>query len=283
MFNNNPHRRSLAPIFGAMTIRKFFPVTLLLWALAVSPLLAAENGGTDHPGADLLAQQFGAPSSRNSTSPDHALAAFFKRSQQQRDSLSQYSDTTVIHADLPDTSQSGEYELHRRYVAPKTLEFKPIRFTGDGFVKTNVIIRLLQSEVDHVTKEEPAATALDEKNYKFKHKYTQTSYDGREVTYVYDVKPRHKRPGLIKGRIWVDGPTGALRRVEGTLAKSPSLFIKKLEFVQEYEEVDGFTLPSHLHSTSNVRILGRAVVDVFHRDYQSSASLEHAQVVAGTR
>ena len=255
---------------------------IFISALAVSPLSAGERESfaEPHPGADHLAKQF-LPSTANVvTSPEVALDSFFRRSQQQRTALAEYSDTTVIHADLPDTSQSGEFELHRRYVAPKTLEFKPVRFTGDSFVKTNVIIRLLQSEVDHV-KEEPAQSAIDQQNYKFKHKYTMTSNSDGAVTYVYDVKPRKKRPGLIKGRIWVDARTGALERVEGTLAKSPSIFVKHLEFVQEYQDIHGFVLPTHLHSVSKVRIIGRTVVDIIHRDYQSSASLANTQVATG--
>jgi hypothetical protein len=215
------------------------------------------------------------------SSPEDTLKAFLQRSQQQRDALAGYSDVTVIHADLPDTSQSGEYELHRRYVAPKTLQFKPIRFTGDSFVKSNIIVRLLQSEVDHVTKDDAAQTAITTENYKFKHKYTMTSYADGQVTYVYDVKPRKKRPGLFKGRIWVEAPSGALTRVEGRLVKSPSLFIKHVEFVQEYQQVNGFTLPTHLHSVSKVRIIGRTVVDIFHRDYRSSNSQAILEVASG--
>src|SRR2546422_7819697 len=53
--------------------------------------------------------------------------------------------------------RSGEYELRRHYAAPRTLEFKPLHFTGDGFVKNNVITRLLQSEVDHIVLHETVA------------------------------------------------------------------------------------------------------------------------------
>jgi hypothetical protein len=254
-------------------------------ALAISSAVAAEISAAPdhHPGADILAQQFLPSTTRVNATPDAVLATFLRRWQQQRSALAEYSDTTVIHADLPDTSQSGEYELHRRYVAPRTLEFKPVRFTGDGFVKTNIIIRLLQSEVDHVTKDDAELTAIDESNYKFKHKFTLTSNSDGRVTYVYDVKPRKKRPGLFKGRIWVDAPTGVLTRVDGTLVKSPSFFIKHLDFVQEYQEVDGFIMPTHLHSTSKVRILGRAVVDIFHRDYQSTPATALTHMAAGAR
>lgn len=257
-------------------------LVILFAALAVSPLVAQLGHAAPSPFAnDLLGEHVVAPSNSKAPSAEDTLIAFLQRSQQQRSALTEYSDITIIHADLPDTSQSGEYELRRRYVAPKTLEFKPIRFTGDSFVKSNIIVRLLQSEVDHVTKDDAALTAITTQNYKFKHKYTLTSYADNRVTYVYDVKPRKKRPGLFKGRIWIDAPTGALTRVEGKLVKSPSLFIKGVEFVQEYQQVDGFSLPSHLHSVSKVRILGRAVVDIVHRDYRSSNAHAILEVASG--
>lgn len=203
-------------------------------------------------------------------SPELALLTYERRAQEQSARLLAYSDQTFMRADLPDTRQSGEYELKRQYAAPNTLQFTPVRFTGDGFVKSNVLIRLLQSEVDHVAKQQGPNMAIDDANYKFSHKSMEV-VDGKTV-YVYQVKPRKKRVGLFKGKIYLDAYTGALLRAEGQMVKSPSLFIKKIDFVQDYKEVDGFTLPFHLHSVAKVRIIGRAIVDIFHRDYQPKAN-----------
>ena len=60
-------------------------------------------------------------------------------------------------------------------MAPHTLTFKPIRYTGDSFVKSNVIGHILQSEVDYVTKGDSAETALTPANYKFSYKGTANS------------------------------------------------------------------------------------------------------------
>src|SRR5690242_19668922 len=93
-------RRSLAPVFGAMTrIRSLYAVTLLL-ALAVSPLVAAEPSAA----SDSLptpSWQFVPATSSVVGSPEVVLRSFIQRSQQQREQLTEYSDTTVIHADLP--------------------------------------------------------------------------------------------------------------------------------------------------------------------------------------
>jgi hypothetical protein len=56
--------------------------------------------------------------------------------------------------------------------------------------------------------------------------------------------------------------------MEGTLAKSPSFFVKSLEFTQEFADVDGFTFPTTLRSSAKARIIGRTLVAVVHRGYK---------------
>jgi hypothetical protein len=198
----------------------------------------------------------------------------------QSESLVAYTARTVIKASLPETSQYGEYELERHFAAPRNLQFKPVRFTGDGFVKSNVITRLLQSEVDHLQKDDTSQTALSSANYKFS--YKGKTEIGDQIVHQYQVKPRKKRVGLFKGRIYLSSETGSLVRAEGTLVKSPSFFIKKIEFVQDYADVNSFTFPVHIHSEAATRLVGRAVVDMFQSDYQPVRSETSAQIV-GTR
>ena len=216
--------------------------------------------------------------------PELALEVMANHAIIQGSRLGSYSAVSTVTATLPDLSERGQFELDRRYVAPKTLQFTPVRFTGDGFVKSNVIIRLLQSEADQVEKDQPAQTAIDAQNYKF-------SYKGRELlhgrtVHVFHLKPRKKRPGLFKGRIFVDAYTGTLVRAEGRMVKSPSIFIKDINFVQDYSDVDGFTFPIHMHSQATARILGRVIVDVIHRDYRPTAASEvaaSANAIAGNK
>ena len=211
-------------------------------------------------------------------SPELALETYEHHAARQGEMLAAYTASTTIAADLPDTSQHGEYELTREYVAPRTLRFTAIRFRGDKFVKSNVIVRMLQSEVSHVEKQEGAQTAINAANYKFSYKGVQ-EIDGRPV-YVYAVKPRQKRPGLFKGKIYVDVASGSLRRTEGTLVKNPSFFIKSIDFVQDYADFNHFTFPVHVHSVARTRIVGRAVVDVYIRDY--APSMQTAQLASSS-
>ena len=214
--------------------------------------------------------------------PELALQTFQSRGAVQNSELKGYTDQTLVMAELVDSSQRGAFELQRSFVAPNTLTFKPIRYTGDSFVKTNVIARILQSEVDYVTKGESAQTALTPANYKFSYKGDR-ELNGKDVR-VFQVKPRHKRAGLFKGYIYLDTISGSLVRSEGSIVKSPSFFIRNIQFVQDYTDIDGYTLPVQLHTTAKARFVGPAVADIFHRQYQPlpvAALLSANQSAAG--
>jgi hypothetical protein len=233
-------------------------------------LLLADN----HASPDLPS-----PSALPLMSPDLALATYQQRVSQQASQLSAYSAVTVVRAELPDSSQQGEFELQRKFEAPHTLQFTPVHYSGDGFVKNNVITRLLQSEVDHVQKDDPSLTAISPANYKFSYKGASRIQD--RLVHVYQLKPHKKRLGLFKGRIYLDAHTGALVRAEGSVVKSPSFFVKHIEFWQNYADVQSFTLPVHIHSEAKARIVGRTIVDIVHRDYQPvpATSVQAAQQV----
>jgi len=197
---------------------------------------------------------------------DQAMARFQLRSTTQSVEMVSHSAISVIRAELPDTSQRGEYEVQKTFIAPRTLRFKPIRFVGDTFVKLNIIARLLQSEVDHMSKDDVAQTAISAANYR-------VSYKGEidirnHPVHVFQVKPHKKRPGLFKGRIYLDAHTGTLLRAEGRIVKSPSHFVKHVEFVEDYADIDSFTLPVHIHSEARAFLVGRVIIDITHFYYQ---------------
>lgn len=198
--------------------------------------------------------------------PELALQVSQAKSQLQAKNLGEYQDETVVEAELPKTAQKGRYRLRRMWSAPKNLAFKAVDFAGDSFVKTQVIARILQSEVDHSKIDDAESVALTPANYKFGYKGVDELYG--KLVHVFQVKPRAKRVGLFKGRIYIDVYTGALRRSEGKLVKSPSFFVKNIQFVQDYAEINGFNFPVHLHTTATAKIIGPTVVDITHSEYQ---------------
>src|ERR1700740_1872908 len=252
-------------------IRKF-SVSLFLALVSATSLYAAMPPAADSKPATALLAPSG---SSLLMSPEMALATFEQRAERQLNDPVSYSANTVVDAELPATSQKGEYRLRRRFIAPKTLLFTPVRFVGDNFVKSNVITRLLQTEVERVNKGEGVHTAINEANYKFSYKGSD-KIDG-DTVYAFQVKPRAKRPGLFKGRIYLDAGNGSLRRAEGALVKTQSIFVKKIEFVQDYADFDGYTLPVHARSVAKTRLVGQAVVEILTDGYELSSNTVSAQ------
>lgn len=278
-------------------MRRKLPAFILVFLLAAGfttmaaaqqlmPMHAALGVGDSAPSLNLVSGSHSEaapllpPVTLPRMAPELALQVMANHAIIQGAHLGSYCAVSTVSAKLPDLKESGEFELDRTYTAPKTLQFKAVHFSGDGFVKTNVIVRLLQSEVDQVQKDQPGLTAVDNHNYKFAYKGRE-SLNGRLV-HVFHVKPRKKRPGLFKGKIYVDAYSGTLVRAEGRVVKSPSIFIKDIDFRQDYADINGFTFPVHIHSQAKARVIGRVIVDVVHRDYRPVTVTEVADSPAGT-
>jgi hypothetical protein len=201
-----------------------------------------------------------------------ALQHYLHRAERQLAEMGAYSDTTVIEAYLPSKSQYGRFALKRSFVAAHSLTYEPLCFVGNGFVKSNIIVRVLHSEVAYVEKGEGASTAISETNYKFSYKAVD-NIDGLQA-YVYEVKPRKKRAGLFKGKIFVDPHTSSLLRAQGIVAKSTSCWVKRIGFAQDYTDVGGFSMATRLHSEASTRLVGRVIVDIVHTDYRARSMAE---------
>ena len=255
-------------------IRKGTAVFVILAGFGLTALAGNSPEPVDGPPAPVPALKavptinLVGPVARPRMAPELALQQYLQGAEFQLSWLHSYTDTTTIDADLPATSQHGRYRLRRMFAAPRTLAFTALEFVGDNFVKGNVITRLLQSEVDHVQKGDGYAMAITAENYKFGYKGTD-QIDGHMV-YVYQLKPRQKRVGLFKGKVYLDVYSGNIRRAEGQMVKSPSLFVKKVQFTQDYAQVGEFNLVSRIHSVAETRIVGKAVVDIVH-DYAEAS------------
>ena len=253
---------------------------MLLGIAAAQEASPADFNSTKSSSAAMI-PEIPAPVALPRMAPELALQVYHGRAVIQSAQLAGYSAETVIRAELPETSQRGEFELQRHFSAPRSLEFTAVRYTGDGFVKSNVITRLLQSEVEHVKQDDESQTAISKENYKFSYKGSSELND--RLVHVYQLKPKKKRAGLFKGRIYLDAYTGSIVRAEGGVVKSPSFFVKKVEFVQDYADTGEFTFPIHIHSEALARVIGRTVVDIYQHNYKPvTAHVETARVINPT-
>jgi hypothetical protein len=168
-------------------------------------------------------------------------------------------------ARLPRLKKEGVMLAQRIVSSLGNITFVVKSFTGDNTVKNYVITKYMAGEVDLA--EHPLDTGINPKNYKFKYKRMET-FNGRPV-HVFELNPRKKRLGLFKGELWVDDESALPVRETGSLVKSPSVFLKKVNFVRTYAVINGAALPEHVESVVETRIAGKAEIDIHYSNFGS--------------
>ena len=168
------------------------------------------------------------------------------------------------------SARQAEMVVDVAYRYPGTKEFKIRSATGSKLVIDRVFKKLLEAEESAQTAEAQSRIALNNDNYDFKLAGYESTHSGS--TYVLVVEPRTKDKLLYRGRVWVDAQDFAVVRLEGEPAKNPSFWIKNTQIEQRYEKVSNFWLPARNHSTTLIRLGGRAELTIEYQDYQITAA-----------
>lgn len=184
----------------------------------------------------------------------------------------------AIDAKLPRLEKQGKLIALRTISKLGKIGYKILGFQGDDTIKQEVIARFIQAEVEQTRSEDVAITPA---NYKFRHKGSieKNGPNGQRVE-MFSITPKKKRVGLFKGDLWLDAKTGMPVRESGVFVKTPSVFLKKVEFTQEYEIHDGIAIPKHLASTADVRLVGRAELNM---DFTNFSRQEIAEELPPSR
>ncbi len=152
------------------------------------------------------------------------------------------------------------------YRAPRTEWFRPISGKGSSYIRRHVFQRLLNYEAKKVRDGEDPDDLITQQNYSLQVSGRE-SINGSDCLVVRAV-PRHISRDLFDGNIWIDSQDFAIVRISGRLAKSPSFWIKEVNFQRDYRKVNGFWLPSREEAASSVRIFGTETLTVDFMQYK---------------
>jgi hypothetical protein len=141
------------------------------------------------------------------------------------------------------------------FVPPDTKTYTIQEAGGSGLGKM-IVRRMLAGEAD-ATKDY-ASTDISADNYDFR--FVRAEEDSGQRCYVLAVLPRRNDKRLLRGDIWVDANTYLLRRFEGTLAKTPSWWVRDVRVRLVYGDAGGMWLQTASEATADVRILGRSTM-----------------------
>ena len=196
------------------------------------------------------------PNSGNTTG-DLALARYFDVSK--RNVVRGVTMAARFGASLPRMGKRAVIEARRTVMPDGAVQYDVLNRNGDRTVQKDVIARYMSTEMEKAGGvNEDIAITTENYRFKFRGQFTQ---DGRELL-VYDLNPRKKRVGLFKGELWLDAATGLPVREAGKLVKSPSVFLKNVEFARDYEIRDGRSYLKGMKTVTQTRFWGPAELQV---------------------
>jgi len=202
---------------------------------------------------------------RESVTTDASAAAVLQRFMGSRGEAGGWPVETIqIEASLPRLKKTGRLRAIRRVFPIGQPDYKVLEIAGDATVKNQVIVRYISAD-EKATELAPSSVALTPANYKIH--YAGTVWLGNRLTYAFRVIPRKKREGLINGVLWLDGETGVVVREFGYLAKSPSVFVKRINLTRENELKNGTIATRITHVSVETRLIGRAQLVIVERPY----------------
>jgi len=251
-------------------IRRGVPSILLL-ALVVS---ATGYGQELLPLVEKPHQPIAATLAVAGPAPALALGKYLV-STQERNPFTEAGPVAVdVEASIPSLKKQGSMQAVRRMGGSERSEYSAIRFDGDSTVKHQVIDRYLAAEEE--AEALPYSTvAVTPANYKF-HYLGSLETNGNAV-YVFQIAPKKKSVGLIRGLIWIDSATGIAVHQEGRLVKRPSVFIRQIEVTRDTNLRDGLPYERVTHVAIDVRIVGRAEMTITERPLKTA----HCQATQG--
>lgn len=228
---------------------RLLSVGLLLLGFC-GPLFSFPGERESNPSADLLVQRLQAANLRREKA------------------LKSYTGRRIYKVDYRGIlgSRHAEMVVEVAYDFPASKKFTIISQSGSKVLLKRVLLRLLESEKEALQETNRARTALTRQNYFF-------TFEGVEQTpqrtfYVLKVEPKAGNKFLYRGKVWIDSQDYAVARIEAEPAKNPSWWIRRTRIQHQYAKVGAFWLPVHNQSLSQVRLGGKAVLDIEYLGYQ---------------
>jgi hypothetical protein len=161
----------------------------------------------------------------------------------------------VRHLEAENGSRKGWIDAITEYSPETGFRYEITAEGGSGYMRTKVLKALLDGEKAVIAQGETRRSSLDPANYKFQ----PNGIDSDGLANVL-LSPRRKERVLVSGMMALNTTDGALVRLQGRLAKSPSFWIKNVDIVRTYERVHGAVVPVSLESKAQVRFLGEATL-----------------------
>jgi len=196
---------------------------------------------------------------------DELFAKLLEHNRIRDERLQQYT-TVRTYEVTNDKGKSYAREVVRvAYQAPNHKSFQTESEEGSAMVRNMVLKRLIESESETASGRAHHDSAIKPANYEFNLLGEQDV--GPYHCLLVDATPKRKDKYLFEGRVWIDAQDYAIVKIAGQPAKSLSFWITRADFVRQYQKIGEFWLPAHDETFVRMRISGKKILTIQHRDY----------------
>jgi hypothetical protein len=155
------------------------------------------------------------------------------------------------------------------FFSPDKKAFTVTSESGSGLVRQMALNPLINSEIEAAAGKEHHESAISTDNYSLNLLGEQQL--GPYRCFVAEAIPKRKDKYLFEGRVWIDVNDYSVVRIEGHPAKKLSFWIQRADFVRQYQKLDGFWLPEKDQTLVQVRLYGKKILKIDHRNYLVNA------------
>lgn len=210
----------------------------------------------------------GVPPDSSATEQDNTAELFSRlrtRHHWQEAHLARLSVVRTYKVENDKNKMLAEAVVLVEYRAPGTETFTSTSGNGSGFVIHRVFQRLMDDEEKRIRINKDPDTLITPENYTLE--VVGTDKIGGSVCSIVRAVPKRKETDLFEGKMWIDNQDFAIVKITGRLAKSPSFWIKQVDFVRDYRKIDGFWLLSREEAVSVLRIFGKEILTIDYQNY----------------
>jgi hypothetical protein len=151
------------------------------------------------------------------------------------------------------------------FLSPDKKAFTVTSESGSVLVRHMALNPLINSEIETAAGREHHDSAISADNYSLNLLGEQQV--GPYHCFVAEVLPKRRDKYLFEGKLWIDVEDYSVVRIEGHPAKKLSFWILRADFVRQYQKIDRFWLPQKDQTLVQVRLYGKKVLTIDHRDY----------------
>lgn len=159
----------------------------------------------------------------------------------------------------------AEELVREEYRAPDQKTFVIKSEEGSPLVRDLVLKRLIESESETSSGRVHRDSSIRPANYEFDLVGEQDV--GPYHCFVVDAHPRRNDKYLFEGKVWIDAEDYAIVRIAGQPAQKLSFWITRADFVRQYQKIGDFWLPAKDETLVHVRLNGKKILTINHRDY----------------